>query len=112
MPTRLTDAAGANEYLKLFAESGTHYVSSIFCGDRILQILAYNAAQWAQLKADFARFPDQLRGPPAYQNLLYYTRPLTADGYGNVAQRGIVTIASRDSVFQQSIADGKWVDAE
>jgi hypothetical protein len=110
LPSLLNNPADADTYLTFFAQSGTHYVSSITAGDRILQILAYDADHWQQLNSDFANFPDELQGPNAFQNFALYTRPLNPEGYGNVAEQGGVTIASRDPAFAQSVASQQWLD--
>jgi hypothetical protein len=102
----------AASYLDLFAQHGTHYVSSISGGDRILQVFAYAADQWKQTRSDFAASPQLLQGPNAYHSFLYYLRPLTKDSagnvYGMVAQRGNITIASRDAAFAASVTAGQW----
>jgi hypothetical protein len=112
----LETAESATAYLDLFARCGTHYVSSIMQGDRILQVFAYNAQQWQQVRSDFANFPQYLQGPTAYQKFLYYIRPLTTDDggnvYGMVAQRGDITISSRDTAFAKSVTAGQWRDAQ
>lgn len=102
----------AGEYLDFFAQHGTHFVSAVGVGDRILQVFAYDADQWKQLRSDFAGSPGSLQGPYVAQAFSYYTRPLTSDGYGNAAQIGAVTIASRDPAFAQSIAGGAWMDPD
>jgi hypothetical protein len=109
-PQGLRTADDASQYLNLFAQSGTHFVSAIQSGDRILQVLAYDAAQWKQVAADFERFSTLLEGPNAYQSFLYYTRPLNQAGYGLVAQRGLITATSRDAALLESVADGEWVE--
>jgi len=110
-PRALRCADAANQYLALFADSGTHFVSAIAQGDRIYQVLAYAAEQWQQVQNDFARFPELLEGPDAYRNFFYYTRPLNADGYGLVVERGIITSTSRDSQVAASVAGGNWNEA-
>lgn len=110
LPSLLNSPADADAYLTFFAQSGTHYVSSITAGDRILQVLAYDADQWRQLQSDFAGFPAQLQGPTAFQNFAVYTRPRNTDGYGNVAEQGKITIASRDPAFAQTVGEKQWTD--
>lgn len=106
----LEGASDVDRYLEFFAQHGTHYVSSITSGDRILQVFTYDTDQWDQLKSDYASNPGALTEPTAYMAFAYYTRPRTPEGFGNAAQIGTITIASQDPAFVQSVASGAWRD--
>lgn len=105
----LADATDVDQYLAFFAQNGTHFISSVTSGDRILQVFAYEAADWAQMKADYAGDPAGLQGPTAYMPFSYYTRPRTPTG-GNAAQIGLVVIASNDPAFAATVNAGLWRD--
>ncbi len=111
--SKITKAA-AGGYMDQLYNLGTHFVSQLTMGDRLIQVFAYDASQFEQLRVAFAHEatpqPDgslAVTGPAAAYWEIYTsqggTSGLVADhGYGR-----LVTL-SRDAALQKAIDAGAW----
>jgi hypothetical protein len=106
-----TDAAG---YMDELYNLGTHFVSQLTKGDRLIQVFAYETEQFKQLQIVFATEATQqadgsfaVTGRPA----VYWEDYTTQGGLsGHVADKGygnLVTL-SRDPALQKAINAGDW----
>ena len=107
-PGRLT-AGQAQECLDVFSHWGTHFVSSISVGDLIFQVFCYRSARSSTVKREFAS--NDFSGYNAV-NFASLTTDANTGTHGFVAALGTITCLSGDPAIQQSIADGKWHDAQ
>lgn len=106
------DKDKANEFLRHIAEHGTHYVSAVTLGDTIMQVFAYRADRWTEIKEAY-KDPDDpeaaLSGPGA-RLFAQFTTVRTDGAFGYVEQFGHILCLSHSQTFRDSIAAGKWHD--
>ncbi len=111
--SRLT-LADARRYLAAIAELGTHFVTTIFNGDKLLQVFVYQDAPFKYLQTQFklaaTKQPD---GTMAVSGVLanswvIYTSPLAGGGF--VSAYGALTTIGRDPALATAIANGDWAN--
>ncbi|MBO9726553.1 MAG: hypothetical protein J7530_19450 [Novosphingobium sp.] len=107
--------ADAREYLATIGRFGTHFVTKVFNGDKILQVFIYDDDAFKYLQSQFAlSATKQADGKMAVSGALanswvIYTSPAIA-GQGFAAGYGALTTIGRDPALAAAIADGKWAD--
>lgn len=99
----------ANLFLDNFAEWGTHFVSSITVGDQIIQVFAYEAERFARVQQAFNGSENDFTGANAVK-FQYFTTDAEKGAFGFVKQFGNILNLSHSPQFQQSLADGDWVE--
>lgn len=103
------DRVVAQQYLDCFRNWGTHYVSQVWEGDVIYQIMSYKTDRFAQLQAAAHSSPQSFSGPWAALGFSYFTRPRHGD-FGYVEQCSPIAILSLDPLFAESVTSGAWHD--
>jgi hypothetical protein len=99
----------ANAYLDMFANWGTHFVSSAIIGDQLIQVFAYEADRFQRMQQALRDPSNDLNGPKAI-NFQYFTTDATTGAFGYVTQYGRVLCLSNSKRFQKSLADGDWME--
>jgi|GEM_PF-2159726 len=99
----------ATEALNLFAEYGTHYVSSLQLGDTILQVFAYTQEKFESIKRAYAGEKNPLSGPGS-QNFAQFTTDSATGVFGYVAEYGNIISFSNSNIFQTTLNNGDWRD--
>ncbi len=97
----------ANEYLDLFAQWGTHFVSSLSIGDQIVQVFAYDAARFERVRQALEEQKGDFTGPGAV-NFRYFTTDANTGAFGFVRQYGKLLCFSNAQAFLKSLAAGQW----
>ena len=87
---------------------GSHFVSSVTVEDILLQVFAYESAEYKKVVEAYRDHQNDLSGPPA-QSFVYFSVPHSkSTGYGYTAAIGKICIASDDSVLTETLKDGLW----
>jgi hypothetical protein len=101
--------AQAQAYLAAYYQFGTHFVSKLSMGDRVYQVFAFKAEQFAQVKhamrngSSISGF-----GAVAFQ---YYTTPHSkSTGFGFTSQIGKIVCVSGDPDLATTQKAGRWKD--
>lgn len=103
----------ADAYVAALYSLGTHYVSQLTTGDRLIQVFAYDAKNFAILQTAFANDattqPDgtlAVTGSTA-AGYVYYTSQVNGS-YGFVSTYGSLVALSRDPALGTAITAGSW----
>ncbi|GAB6041394.1 MAC/perforin domain-containing protein [Endothiovibrio diazotrophicus] len=104
-------AERAAHYLRLFEEWGTHYVSAVRLGDRIVQVFAYAPEPFERVRAAHAGRPLPLRDLDAL-DFVYFTSPAGQAVDGFVAEYGNLLCLSHSRTFVEQLAGGEWREEE
>ena len=102
-------------YLDSFYQLGTHFVSRIEAGDRLFQVFAYAASEFADVKTSFEHDSGgqpQISGLTALDYQYYTSRFNTETGpsHGYTAAAGKVILWSGDAKIQASLKKKEWTD--
>ncbi|HVE57396.1 MAG TPA: hypothetical protein VNB22_11255 [Pyrinomonadaceae bacterium] len=97
----------ANDYLGIFAEQGTHYVSSMELGDVIFQIFAMPEARFKRVQKIYASQPEKLKGQDAVL-FRQYTTDANTGAFGYVSQYGKVLDFSLSETLAKAVEKGEW----
>jgi hypothetical protein len=107
--------ADAKKYLDAIGRFGTHFVTRVFNGDKLIQVFVYDDDKFKYLQAQFklaaTKQPD---GSMAVSGNLassweIYSSPVSAAG-GFVKAYGALTTISRDPVLAGAIKKGDWAN--
>lgn len=107
--------ADAKKYLEVVNRIGTHFVTKVFNGDKIIQVFVYGDDKFKGLKTQFevdaTVQPDGSLAVSGYtaNSWIYYTSPEQGPR-GFVKTYGALTSISRDPALTAAIADGKWAN--
>ncbi|WP_041794617.1 hypothetical protein [Pararhodospirillum photometricum] len=106
--------ADAKKYLAAINALGTHFVTKVFTGDKLLQVFSYDDKAFKYLQSQFklAATP-QPDGTLAVSGILanswaMFTAPASTGGF--VKAYGALTTFSRDPALLAAIAEGKWAN--
>lgn len=102
-------ALKAQGILDTFGVYGTHYVSAVTLGDTILQVFAYRAEAFANIRTAYAQGRNPLSGPDTHY-FAQFTTDNAVSPLGYVAQYGKLLCLSDCSAFNLSVQKGDWVD--
>lgn len=103
---------GARGYMAFFETFGSHFVSSVTVGDVLMQVFAYESAEYKKLVEIYRDRPNDLSGPTA-QSFVYFTVPhTTSTGYGFTAAIGKICLTSNDPALEKTLKDGLWEENE
>ncbi len=106
----------ADAYVSALYALGTHFVSQITAGDRLIQVFAYDAAHFKILQS---AFQDDATAQPdgtlavtgaAASGWSYYTSSVNGT-YGFVANYGKLVCISRDPALPSAITQGNWANS-
>jgi hypothetical protein len=109
-------AAEAGAYITAIYQLGTHFVTEITTGDRLIQVFGYDADHFKILVNNFASdATTQPDGSLAVSGSLtaawaYYTTQVSGV-YGFVANYGHLATISQDPTLPAAITAGKWANA-
>lgn len=107
--------ADARKYLEAMARIGTHFVTRVFNGDKMVQVFVYGDDKFKTLQAQFdADATVQANGRPAVSghtanSWIYFTSPVNG-AVGFVDTYGALTTISRDPALTAAIKAGKWAN--
>jgi hypothetical protein len=103
-------------YLNAIYNLGSHFVSQIVCGDRLIQVFAYTSDKFSLIQTAFGNDateqPDgtmAVTGSDAFA-WAYYTSPVNGT-FGFVSEYGNLFCVSGDPTLQTSITANKWVSS-
>jgi len=109
--SKLTKAA-ADDYVSALYELGTHFVSQVELGDRLIQVFGFSSEKFKTLETAFASDATQqpdggmaVSGRTAY-SWIYYTPPLNGS-FGFVTSYGKLVCLSRDPALATSMQNPK-----
>lgn len=106
--------ADAQKYVEAVGQLGTHFVTSVRTGDKIIQVFAYKDDQFKYLQDQFkAAATQQPDGTEAVSGQLanswiVYTSPVSSGGF--VSEYGSLTSFSRNPQLTEQIKKNKWDD--
>ncbi|MBB4952323.1 hypothetical protein H4S14_000365 [Agrobacterium vitis] len=106
----------AQKYLSAMAQIGTHFVTKVLNGDKLVQVFSYPDAKFKYLQDQFdLAATRQPNGRMAVSGTLansweIYTSPLGHGGLGFVQFYGNLTTISRDEALVTAIAKGAWAN--
>ncbi|MGH8383271.1 hypothetical protein [Pseudomonas sp.] len=107
-PSRaVADTAITRQYLECQHKWGTHYVSRVWSGDVIYQVLSYDRERFSELQQALKASPESFSGPWAAFGFRYFSRPRQGQ-FGFVEQYSPLSILSQDPAFAASVASGQW----
>ena len=104
--------ADAKQYLSAITQLGTHFVTKVFNGDKVVQVFVYDDNQFKYLQQQFqVAATEQPDGSMAVSGLLanswaIYTTPSQTGGF--VKTYGALTAISRDPALADAVAKKKW----
>jgi len=107
--------ADAKKYLDAIERFGTHFVTTVFNGDKLIQVFAYDDDEFKYLQAQFQiAATTQPGGGLAVSGVLanswiIYTSPVSTGG-GFVKTYGALTTIGRDPALVSAIAKGSWAN--
>ena len=113
-PKEVPDASleGARGYLTFFETFGSHFVSSVTAGDVLLQVFAYESAEYKKLVKIYSDRAQDLSGPTA-PTFAYFTVPHSkSTGYGYTSAVSKLWLASDDPAMSKTLEDGLWNENE
>lgn len=105
--------ADAKQYLDAIGQFGTHFVTQVSNGDKLIQVFVYDDDKFKYLQAQFKSAATlQPDGTMAVSGTLansweIYSSPVSASG-GFVKSYGTLTTISRDPALVSAIAKGDW----
>lgn len=103
---------GARGYMAFFETFGSHFVSSVTVGDVLLQVFAYEPAEYRKLIEAYKDNQSSLSGL-ASPSFVYFTTPHSkSTGYGYTAAIGKICIASDDTALTETLQEGLWNEDE
>jgi len=106
--------ADAKKYLETIEQFGTHFVTRVFSGDKLVQVFAYDDDEFKYLQAQFKQAATkQPDGSMAVSGILanswaIYTSPLATSGF--VKTYGTLTTIGRDPALAAAISKGSWAN--
>jgi hypothetical protein len=106
--------ADATKYLAAIAQLGTHFVTTVFTGDKLVQVFVYDDTQFKYLQQQFQiAATTQPDGSTAISGILanswaIYTSPASSGGF--VKSYGSLVTMSRDPALADAIAKGDWAN--
>jgi hypothetical protein len=106
--------ADAKKYLAAIGQLGTHFVTTVFNGDKLVQVFVYDDNQFKYLQQQFQlAATEQPDGSIAVSGVLanswaIYTTPGATGGF--VKTYGALTTISRDPALAAAIAQKKWAN--
>jgi hypothetical protein len=104
--------ADAKKYLAAIGQLGTHFVTTVFDGDKLVQVFAYDDNQFKYLQQQFQLAATvQPDGSMAVSGTLanswvIYTSPTSTGGF--VKSYGALVTMSRDPALANAIKNNKW----
>lgn len=107
--------ADAKKYLDAIGKIGTHFVTKVFNGDKLIQVFVYGDDKFKnlqeQFKVDATTQPDGSLAVSGYtaNSWIYYTSPIQGSK-GFVQSYGALVTLSRDPALATAIAKGKWAN--
>lgn len=99
----------AREYLEMFHEYGTHYISQVDFGDVLFQVFAYSLERFEKIKKVYSNGKNPMSGPGAVA-FNYYTTNTSGSRYGYVKEYGHILSLSDSSCLTEDLSAGKWND--
>jgi len=107
--------ADAKKYLAAIEQFGTHFVTRVLNGDKLVQVFVYDDDKFKYLQAQFKlAATEQPDGSYAVSGNLansweVYSSPVSASG-GFVKAYGALTTIGRDPTLVSAIAKGSWAN--
>ncbi|WMT76957.1 hypothetical protein [Bradyrhizobium sp. Ash2021] len=107
--------ADAKKYLEAVGQLGTHFVTKVFNGDKLVQVFVYGDDEFKYLQTQFQiAATNQPDGSLAVSGILanswaIYTSPRSGTE-GFVKAYGKLTTISRDPALTGAVANGKWAN--
>jgi hypothetical protein len=106
--------ADAKKYLAAIGQLGTHFVTTVFNGDKLVQVFVYDDNKFKYLQTQFqTAATQQPDGSKAVSGILanswvIYTSPSDTGGF--VKTYGKLITMSRDPALADAVAKGNWAN--